>query len=257
MKCVANRFKDWLLRYDVLSSPKSTGSSPILPTTETEVFPPTTVPSPTPDTVSFPLVRDGTPYVLTFPCVGLSPVPNKGCTNKFVYLYVPASNFQWRCDSCDISFPSDVSLRNHLTGHKEIDLRDAAPKLSLPAPSTKKSRRRKRIANPATSIAEPSTVTDPAAVLAQPVVLSQIEPCPDDEVSGPLGHFLEPRDDFLSEQLNMTVLGPLKNSWKTSPTLPSPNFSQMALLPMAALLPHLLSTLKTLRHARSFPHQEP
>ncbi|GIY62515.1 hypothetical protein CDAR_495331 [Caerostris darwini] len=104
-------------------------------------------------------------------------------------------------DSCDISFPSDASLRNHLTGHKRVDLRDAAPKLSLPAPSTKKSRRRKRIVIPAISVAEPSTVTDPAAILTQPVVPSQIEPCPDDEVSGPLGHFLEPLDDFLSEQL--------------------------------------------------------
>ncbi|GIY95370.1 hypothetical protein CEXT_569991 [Caerostris extrusa] len=115
-------------------------------------------------------------------------------------LYVPATHCQWRCDPSSITFPSEASLRNHLAGHKKAELRDAAPKLSLPTPSIKKQNRRKSGANVSSDINEPSNVSDPAAVLAQPVLQNDIHMCPDEVVQGPLGHFLDPLDNFSADQ---------------------------------------------------------
>ncbi|GIY30008.1 hypothetical protein CEXT_464761 [Caerostris extrusa] len=102
-------------------------------------------------------------------------------------------------------------LRNHLAGHKREQLRAAAPKLSLPAPSTKKRNRRKRGNNVLPDIIEPSTVSDPAAVLAQPVLQTAIQVRPDDSIQGPLVHFLEPLDVFSSDQFSPSTFGPFED----------------------------------------------
>ncbi|GIY55747.1 hypothetical protein CDAR_87491 [Caerostris darwini] len=118
-----------------------------------------------------------------------------------VDLYVPATHLQLRCDLCCISFPSDTSYRNHLAGHKKADLREAVPKLSLPPPSSRKHKRRRKDAAVPVDIGEPSIISDPAAVLAQPVIQGDIVTCPDDPVGGPISHFLEQLDAFLADQV--------------------------------------------------------
>ncbi|GIY63744.1 retrovirus-related Pol polyprotein from type-1 retrotransposable element R2, partial [Caerostris darwini] len=128
-----------------------------------------------------------------------------------VDLYVPATHLQWRCDSCCISFPSDSSFRNHLAGHKKADLREAAPKLSLPPPSSRKHKRRRKDAAVPVDIGEPSIVSDPATVLARPVIQGDIVTCPDDSVGGPISHFLEQLDAFLADQVPTDAFNSFEN----------------------------------------------
>ncbi|GIY95372.1 retrovirus-related Pol polyprotein from type-2 retrotransposable element R2DM [Caerostris extrusa] len=126
---------------------------------------------------------------------------------KSIDLYVPATHCLWKCDPCSITFHSEASLRNHLAAHKKAALRDAAPKLSLPTPSIKKRNRRKRGAKVSSDINDPSTVSDPAAVLAQPVLQKDIHVRPDETVQGPLAHFLDPLDIFLADQFSANTFG--------------------------------------------------
>ncbi|GIX94483.1 retrovirus-related Pol polyprotein from type-1 retrotransposable element R2, partial [Caerostris darwini] len=83
--------------------------------------------------------------------------------------YAPHFSSQWQCDSCQMSFPSALSLRNHLDGHKRAGLRADAPQLSLPNSTSKKSRRKRAKHRPTVDIGEPSVVHDSNAVLAQPI----------------------------------------------------------------------------------------
>ncbi|GIY24079.1 transposon TX1 uncharacterized 149 kDa protein [Caerostris darwini] len=118
-----------------------------------------------------------------------------------VGLLVKPSNLQYQCNECADSFSSSQGLRNHLAAHEKAQLRDAAPKLTLPAPSIRKRARKKRCAALTSDICEPSIVSDPAAVLAQPVAQGAALECQDDSDQGPLGHYLGPLDAFSAEQV--------------------------------------------------------
>ncbi|GIY13588.1 hypothetical protein CDAR_567241 [Caerostris darwini] len=143
------------------------------------------------------------------------------------------------------SFFQSAGLRNHLAAHKKVELRDAAPKLLLPAPSIRKHKRRKRGDNLPPDISEPSNVSDPAAVLAQPVLQGDILACPDDSIQGPISHLIT----FWLIRFHRTVSGPSRTLSKTSHT-----FFHMALRPMVLVLPLLPSTLMILRLASAFTH---
>ncbi|GIY87961.1 retrovirus-related Pol polyprotein from type-2 retrotransposable element R2DM, partial [Caerostris darwini] len=134
------------------------------------------------------------------------PVQNHSCLQS-LELYVPAVHCQWKCEPCLITFPSETSLRNHLAGHTRANLRNEAPKLSLPAPSTKKRKRRKRGSQLPSDINEPSTVSDPAAVLAQPVLQEEFQLCSDEVAPGPLSHFVDQLDRFASDQFPPITFG--------------------------------------------------
>ncbi|GIY63746.1 retrovirus-related Pol polyprotein from type-1 retrotransposable element R2 [Caerostris darwini] len=134
------------------------------------------------------------------------PVQSHSCLQS-LELYVPAVHCQWKCEPCLITFPSETSLRNHLAGHTRANLRNAAPKLSLPAPSTKKRKRRKRGSQLTSDINEPSTVSDPAAVLAQPVLQEEFQICSDEDAPGPLSHFVDQLDRFASDQFPPITFG--------------------------------------------------
>ncbi|GIY48211.1 c2H2-type domain-containing protein [Caerostris darwini] len=131
--------------------------------------------------VDFPLCGEVTCRVQILVVSGV-PVKQHKCLQS-LDLYVHVIHCQWRCDPCSITFPSEASLRNHLAGHKRADLRDAAPKLSFPTPSIRKQKRRKRGANMTSAINEPSNVSDPAAVLAQPVLQEDVQMCPDESTA--------------------------------------------------------------------------
>ncbi|GIY87765.1 retrovirus-related Pol polyprotein from type-2 retrotransposable element R2DM, partial [Caerostris darwini] len=129
------------------------------------------------------------------------PIKNHSCFTK-VEPYVPNICSQWQCDSCQMSFPGELSLRNHLDGHKRAELRAAAPKLSLPASSSKKSRRKRAKHCSTADIDEPSVVQDNNAVLAQPIAqepLSLDNIVPEDDTPGPLSHFIEVFDGLLGD----------------------------------------------------------
>ncbi|GIY27770.1 retrovirus-related Pol polyprotein from type-2 retrotransposable element R2DM, partial [Caerostris darwini] len=115
--------------------------------------------------------------------------------------YAPHFSSQWQCDSCHMSFPSALSLRNHLDGHKRAGLRADAPQLSLPISTSKKSRRKRAKHRPTADIGEPSVVHDSNAVLAQPIdqePLTIDRIVPEDDPPGPLSHFIERLDGLLA-----------------------------------------------------------
>ncbi|GIY31151.1 retrovirus-related Pol polyprotein from type-1 retrotransposable element R2 [Caerostris darwini] len=115
---------------------------------------------------------------------------------------VKPTDLQHQCPQCSDCFASSQGLRNHLAAHKKAQLRDAAPQLSLPAPSTRKRSRRKRGTALTSVVCEPSIVSDPAAVLAQPVAQGAALECHEESDPGPLGHFLGPLDAFLADQVS-------------------------------------------------------
>ncbi|GIY10947.1 retrovirus-related Pol polyprotein from type-2 retrotransposable element R2DM [Caerostris darwini] len=117
-----------------------------------------------------------------------------------IELYTPHHSSQWRCEPCGLSFPSELSLRNHLNGHKMSQLRDVAPKLSLPATARQKTRRKRGNGGSHASLDEPSIVTDCNIMLAPPVaqeplVITNASDAEDDP--GPLAHLHEAFDCLL------------------------------------------------------------
>ncbi|GIY44816.1 retrovirus-related Pol polyprotein from type-2 retrotransposable element R2DM [Caerostris darwini] len=116
-----------------------------------------------------------------------------------------------------MSFPSELSLRKHLDGHKRAELRADAPKLSLPVSANKKSRRKRANHRSVADIGEPSVVHDRNAVLAQPVAqepLSLNNIVPEEDTPGPLSHFIEVLDGLGDHPLR-NVLPLLKRILKT------------------------------------------
>ncbi|GIY62489.1 hypothetical protein CDAR_495171 [Caerostris darwini] len=113
-----------------------------------------------------------------------------------VDLYVLNLCIQWRCDPCGISFPTGLSLRNHLA------VRDSATKLSLPIPANKKARRKRGHNRSVIDIGEPSVLDDRNKILAEPVVqetLSLDNVVAEKETPGPLSHFIEMFDGLLGD----------------------------------------------------------
>ncbi|GIY31136.1 retrovirus-related Pol polyprotein from type-2 retrotransposable element R2DM [Caerostris darwini] len=129
------------------------------------------------------------------------PIKNHSCFTN-IEPYVPNICSQWQCDSCQMSFPGELNLRNNLDCHKRAGLRAAAPKLSLPVSSSKKSRRKRAKQRSTADIGEPSVVQDSDAVLAQPITqepLSLDNIVPEDDTPGPLSHFIEVFDGLLGD----------------------------------------------------------
>ncbi|GIY13577.1 hypothetical protein CDAR_567151 [Caerostris darwini] len=117
-----------------------------------------------------------------------------------IELYASNHSSQWRCEPCGISFPSALSLRNHLNGHKKSQLRDNVPKLFLPTTARKKTRRKRGNGSSHAGLDEPSVVTDCNEMLAPPVAQEPLlidNVTTEEEDPGPLAHFHEAFDCLL------------------------------------------------------------
>ncbi|GIY31133.1 retrovirus-related Pol polyprotein from type-2 retrotransposable element R2DM [Caerostris darwini] len=129
----------------------------------------------------------------------VKPLKKHNCLHGLDH-YSPHHSSQWRCEPCGLSFPSQLSLRNHLNGHKKSQLRDAAPKLSLPTTARRKTRRKRGNSGSPAFLDEPSVVTDGNTMLAPPVLqeplaVSNASDAEDDP--GPLSHLHEAFDCLL------------------------------------------------------------
>ncbi|KAF8797326.1 hypothetical protein HNY73_001606 [Argiope bruennichi] len=75
----------------------------------------------------------------------------------------PLMPFNWRCNSCPASFPSENGLKNHSASHAKDAIASSGPQLQLAVP--KRRRRRRLGVNPNAASNVDESISHPSAVL--------------------------------------------------------------------------------------------
>ncbi|GBN04892.1 hypothetical protein AVEN_124500-1 [Araneus ventricosus] len=57
-----------------------------------------------------------------------------GCLKNTALLIPPDTPFEWKCNSCDLSFPTEIGLKNHALAHKMRNIKNSGSPLTLVAP---------------------------------------------------------------------------------------------------------------------------
>ncbi|GBL54148.1 hypothetical protein AVEN_96819-1 [Araneus ventricosus] len=59
-----------------------------------------------------------------------------GCFKNSALLIPPDRPFEWKCDACDLSFPTEIGLKNHSLAHKLRNIKNSGAPLTLVKPKS-------------------------------------------------------------------------------------------------------------------------
>ncbi|GBN01780.1 Retrovirus-related Pol polyprotein from type-1 retrotransposable element R2 [Araneus ventricosus] len=59
-----------------------------------------------------------------------------GCFKNSPLLIPPDRPFEWKCDACDLSFPTEIGLKNHALAHKLRNIKNSGAPLTLVKPKS-------------------------------------------------------------------------------------------------------------------------